>query len=144
MSKKKFSYLLQKYLDDQCSEQENKLVESWFSLLDDEERWERFDKANLKAIEQKLWDRLQSSIHTDKVHQMAPVAEKKVFRLQPIWRAAAVIIFLFVSGAVIYQRTSRSPQAPVAENGWVKKVNGTGNTLALTLEDGSVLQLAKG
>lgn len=144
MSRRNFSHLLQKYLDGRCSKGETELVESWFSLLDDEECWQQLSKEDLRHVEQKLWVRLQHSIQPAGVAATKP--SSKIFRLSPVLRVAAVLLLLLVSGAVVYTLIKSSPEqtAPFFAANWNKKVNDGTKPLQVLLEDGSRVELTGG
>lgn len=145
MTRNDFSQLLQRYLDDRCSEAERRIVESWFALLDDENRWQSMPKEEIKAIEQKLWNRLQQSVHAAEFENVSATPVKKIFRLPAALKVAAVLLFLVLGVAAVYELT-KSPSGtvqPVADD-WVKKTNETAGEMVLRLQDGSTLQLAAG
>lgn len=146
MTRNEFSQLLQNYLDNRCSETEQRMVESWFALLDDEKRWQAMPKEEIKAIEQRLWNRLQQSMHAGELETVpAATPVKKIFRLPVAWRVAAAVLFLLVSAAVVFQmgKSKPAPDETVAEN-WIRKSNETKGPLVVVLEDGSSLELAAG
>lgn len=143
MTRNDFSLLLQKYLDGRCSETEQRMVESWFALLDDEKRWQSMPKEEIKAIEQRLWNRLQQSLHPADAQSKTPVPEKKIFRLPSAWKAAAAVLFLIIGAAVFFQfKKGKTVIAQPEANNWVRKSNETTKPLVLVLEDGSSLQMA--
>lgn len=146
MSRRNFSHLLQKYLDGRCSGTEKELVESWFSLLDDEERWQQLTREDLQHIEQKLWGRLQLSIQSSNGTAVPQIPAKKIFRLNPVLRAAAAVIFLVAGAALIYNLTGPAPAAnnSIAINNWIKKSNDGPKPVSVQLEDGSQVELTKG
>ena len=146
MTRNEFSLLLQNYLDNRCSETEQRMVESWFALLDDEKRWQAMPKEEIKAIEQRLWNRLQQSMHAGELESVPTTAPvKKIFRLTVAWRVAAAVLFLLVSATIVLQlgRTKTEPEEALASN-WIRKSNETKQPLVVVLEDGSSLELAAG
>ncbi len=145
MTRNEFSQLLQNYLDDRCSETEQRMVESWFALLDDEKRWQAMPKEEIKAIEQRLWNRLQQSIKAGEVEAAPAAPVKKMFSRPVAWRVAAAIFVLLVSAALVFQlgKSKTAPVAAVAKN-WIRQSNDTKAPQHLVLEDGSMLQLAAG
>lgn len=150
MTRNDFSQLLQKYLDDRCSNTEQRIVESWFALLDDEKRWQNMPKEEIKAIEQKLWNRLQQSIHatdvpTAEVENHSSVPVKKIFRIPIALRVAAAVFLLLIGTAVIFHLSkSKTDSIDTIANNWIRKSNETAKPLLFLLEDGSSLQLAAG
>ncbi|MHA4847293.1 FecR family protein [Flavitalea antarctica] len=145
MTRNEFSQLLQNYLDDQCSDTEQRLVESWFALLDDEKRWQAIPKEEIKAIEQRLWNRLQQSMHAGEAESIRVAPVKKIFRLPVVGRVAAAVVFMLVIATVVFQvgKTKTSSDAMVAKN-WIRKANDTKQPLTVVLKDGSSLELAAG
>ena len=145
MTRNDFSQLLQKYLDGQCSESEQRRVESWFSLLDDEKRWQALPKEEIKAVEQRLWNRLQQSMHTEEMEEVPGVPVKKIFKLPVALRVAAAILLLLVGAAVLVKLTGTSGESvePMANN-WLTRSNDSKASLSFRLEDGSTITLSAG
>ena len=141
MSKQNFGLLLKKYLDGQCTDAERQMVESWFSLLDEEESVRSLSKEDLQQVEQRLWRRLQQSTSTPVEKTSSPAI---VRRMSPLFRVAAVLIFLAVGAATFYlviQKPGAGEQT-IAGTNRIEKVNNGNSPLTVTLDDGSLVELA--
>lgn len=150
MSRKDLNFLLQKYLDGQCSQSEKNLIDGWLTLLDKDEYWQSIRKEDLPVIEQRLWSNLQSSIsssgHTgDIADQPKNVLRTSYFLRVPLFlKISAAAAILILVGTIVYQQTSigRNPlSGSILPGDWIKKSNLSGNAVSMTLEDGSVLSL---
>lgn len=142
MSRQNFQLLLKKYQDGQCTDAERQVVESWFSLLDDEEAFQKLSKADLLQVENRLWSRLQNSISAKKEMTTSPAIVRK---LSPALRVAAVVFFLAVAASLLYFLT-RTPAIndsnSIATSDWIRKINSGTTAMKLSLEDGSTVELA--
>ncbi len=145
MNRRNFSQLLQKYLDSNCSAAEKELVESWFSLLDDEERWQQLSKKDLQEIEQKLWIRLQASSASFDVTQNTP-APSKIFRFRSTFKIPAAVLFFLAGAALVYKlaQSSLPASGTLTVAGWLKKTNENTKPISVIFEDGSRIELTGG
>ena len=145
MSRKNFGHLLERYLADKCSLEEKKLVESWFSILEDEDRLTHLENKSFSFIEQRLWNRLQESMSVGQTTLAEPLHSKRIFRLNNALRIAAIFIFLLVGVGIIYTLTTKNSQSNlITAEDWIKKSNKTNIPIKLVLEDGSSLLLNAG
>jgi ferric-dicitrate binding protein FerR (iron transport regulator) len=83
MNRKAFYELLKRYLEDDCTEEEKKLVEQWYELLgDDEDQETSLPASEIKATIQRLWP----SIQQQTIEQEDAVVERATKRSAiPIW-----------------------------------------------------------
>jgi hypothetical protein len=96
----------------------------------------------LPLIEKRLWAKLQSSISASSRQELY-FSNKKHFQWMPLLRIAAVIVVL--AGCFYFYRTksaARFLQMDSRETSWTKKINNGSSLEKLTLEDGTMLELA--
>jgi transmembrane sensor len=103
MNRRAFYHLLQRYLDGHCTDEEKKLVEQWYELLDDDHE-PAITPAEVKASVERLWPKVQEQT-------LAQVPPVKVRTIRPYRRwlsVAAVLLLLALGGWWWSNRTSRS------------------------------------
>ncbi len=140
MSKQHFRTLLKRYRTDQCTPQERRLVEQWFSMLDGEPPVRTADEN--QQLEEKMWRAIQREQKT---------AERPVrpLTIRRWWLSAAAAIVVLGLGWLGYDGlnsdsgtlTANNP-AVVVPKGVVTKTNDTAEALEITLSDGSQVILA--
>lgn len=140
MSKQNFRTLLKRYRTDDCSPQERRLVEQWFSMLDGEPSV-RTASEN-QQLEEKMWRAIQQR----QGQSERPIRPLVVSRW---WRAAAAAVVLLGLGWFAYDSQNSSPgvlaiDGPAAQSatGVVTRLNDTAESMELTLSDGSRVTLA--
>ena len=112
MNRRAFYYLLQRYLDGHCTDEEKKLVEQWYELLDDDHD-PAITPEEVKASVEKLWPRVQEQT-------LAQVTPGKLRRMRPYrhWWSVAAVLLLVALGAW-WWRTG--PTGSIAKEGAVKE-----------------------
>ena len=138
MSKEAFYSLLDRYLKGKCSEEERKLVEEWYAMLDDETP--EIKESELALISARMKDTLE-----EKINPTVSFTERtRSGRVIMFAIAASVIGILIMAGYFI--------SAPIETPGFVHNTTVTivdehNETLVpkkITLSDGSVVTLAPG
>jgi transmembrane sensor len=136
-------HLLERYAAGQCSEEERRLVEQWYALLDDP------DVEPQESTEADVHNRMWSAIH-----QRTGI---KAVVVKPLWQrpmvriAAAAAVTLLV-GAIWFLRPATTDPSLAAvttkiradHRGFIRQVNTTTTTQVLALSDGSQIQLTPG
>jgi transmembrane sensor len=91
MNRKAFYHLLKRYVENDCTEEERKLVEQWYELLGDEEGVDpAMPPAALQETLQRLWPKIQQQ--TLLTEQGAPVPPPaKIIPVWVRWLSAAVV-----------------------------------------------------
>ena len=58
MNRQSFAILLNKYLNGECSDEEQQIVEQWYDLLEEipDSKW------NIKELEEKLWQKIKGQV----------------------------------------------------------------------------------
>lgn len=96
MNRKAFYHLLKRYVENDCTEEERKLVEQWYELLGDEEGIDPgLPPAAIKESLERLWPRIQQhTLVTDTRTQ-----ESSPAKIIPVWirRLSAAVI----TGAIL-------------------------------------------
>ena len=97
MNRKAFYDLLKRYLEDDCTEEEKKLVEQWYELLGDDDDQATLPAGEIKDTIQRLWPSIQQQTIAAEPGIATPAT--KVARM-PVWirwaGAAAVIAGLSI------------------------------------------------
>jgi len=143
MSRTTIAALLQKYRSGTASEAEQKLVEQWYAMLEEEPR--PISEPEWKALEHRLWTTLQA-----KAFGKESMAGARVI---PFWQKnffkpgiAAAVALLLTIGYVIYKsdlsESSSGVGAVQDESAGTRLFTNTSQKpLPLTLEDGSKVTL---
>lgn len=143
MSKEIFFDLLRKYLDGKCTEEEKRIVEQWYSMLDGEEL-PTLQEADLEVIGQKLWDRVDHALELPE----KPVRKKTtVRRLWPAITVAASITGLVVMATFFMHTDAGSTPAFMAmsdSSEVLRKTNNSNVPLTVRLHDSSTVILQPG
>lgn len=132
MTRTSFKQILERYLNNTCSEDERQTVEKWYELLDQEVKLPQTE-AEWKLIETKLWNRING------------VAEEPTFVwLRPVYRygiAASIVLLLGFSFWFLSNSKSSVEKAIVSNDNFEETINNTKQIKRITLEDGSVVSL---
>ncbi|REG98414.1 FecR family protein [Flavobacterium aquicola] len=92
--------ILKKYASQQCSEQENKIVERW---LKTENQTENEEDVNVPDfLEEKIWTNIKSTIAVE------PEKKETIFQKKTTWAIAASIALLI--GLTFFKQSSSSPE----------------------------------
>jgi ferric-dicitrate binding protein FerR (iron transport regulator) len=91
MNRKAFYHLLKRYVENDCTEEERKLVEQWYELLGDEEGVDpALPPQEIKETLQRLWPKIQQQ--TLLAEHKPPVATTaKIIPVWVRWLSAAVV-----------------------------------------------------
>ena len=128
MTEEQAKELLQKYLDQQASPQEQKKVEEWYATLDQESLELAADRKSV--IKEQMFVRLKAAMHQKPKHY-------KIIKLQSFVRIAAAILIIITVSLGIWKLN-----APVNPQGnEVFVTTGSMERKRITLSDGSVVVL---
>jgi transmembrane sensor len=140
MRKKHFHKLLSRHRQGECSEQEKRLVEQWFTLIDGDKPYHADEE--LERIENHMWQAIQSR------QNVAPTFQKSQSSLFVWWRwAAAAVLIGLVWGGYQWQKPDEvfQPSAAIYEaKGLLKQTNTTQQPQNITLDDGTQISLQPG
>ncbi|WP_342332174.1 FecR domain-containing protein [Pedobacter sp. FW305-3-2-15-E-R2A2] len=144
MSREAFHLLLDRYLQGTCTDEEKRIVEELYGMLDKEDL-EEINPREINTMEQKLWDRIHVDISTPET--ASPVFIKHSRRSSGMWTgiAAAVAGFLLITGYVFFKEETRIPTflAVQSVQGVKECTNTSGKPEKITFEDGSSVILEK-
>jgi len=89
MTQEEIEQILKRYLDDQCTEEEKRFVETWIENMQSGSETS-FTETNKDIIRNKVWAGIENQLMTDETGSTG-------FRLWKVWRVAAAIIVIAVS-----------------------------------------------
>lgn len=143
MDYKAFRLLLKRYLDGSCSEEEKRLVDQWYELVDNEH--DNLPDAEADDVEERLWNKIRT---TTVANTIFTAGKKK----SPWRKYAAAACIVGVAGAAILWWTLRDRSGTAAhasltakvEAGFLKLTNLSDTVKAIALEDGSVVSVHPG
>jgi ferric-dicitrate binding protein FerR (iron transport regulator) len=145
MNRKAFYHLLKRYVENDCTEEERKLVEQWYELLGDEEGIDQnLPPGEIKETLARLWPSIQQHTQLPDNRQLVTRPPKKIFPVWVRWASAAVVAGIIVAAAMLYRENDKNEviihhQAPLTGLHEVKNVKGTSDTVQLP--DGSLVIL---
>ncbi|MEO6963234.1 MAG: FecR family protein [Puia sp.] len=145
MNRKAFHQLLRRYLDGHCSEEESRIVDQWYDLLE-EELPNDPDESELLKMEDLLWSRiLEKKLGCD-THSLAPVrvVRNGHFPGRVKWTAAAAVLLAAITGAYFYFSAMNASDALLSKKlseGMLEITNNTALSKEMLLEDGSTVCL---
>jgi transmembrane sensor len=144
MNHKAFRQLLKRYLDNSCTDDERKIIDQWYELLD----YENVNLSNreMDEVESRLWNKLQAA---SREKTTVPIATKRrIFSWK--YAAAACLLGLVLLSGMLWLRnngkasaTGTLVAAKVTE-GFLEQVNTGNDPKELRLEDGSVVTIYPG
>ncbi len=96
MNRKAFYHLLQRYLEGDCTEEEKKLVECWYELLDDGHEPD-VPAEEVKGIMKRLWPKIKDQTEPPRIIAKIPTHTSVI----PIWgrwlSVAAILVGVAIS-----------------------------------------------
>jgi len=131
-----FSKLVEKYKRGELSRQEKERLESFLeSFQTNSGKWVENEMGNQRIIEERVFSRIQESIHGEKIHYV----NRTFFSPSLLKRAAAIAFFFIVSYGLLYISGVFSKRTvPVV---WCEAVTSAGEKSILVLSDGSQITL---
>lgn len=108
MNRKAFYHLLKRYVENDCTEEERKLVEQWYDLLGDEEGVDPALPPNeIKEIVERLWPKIQQqTLLAESGDRVSP--PRRIIPVWLRWLSAAVISGGIITAAWWYQAIKKS------------------------------------
>lgn len=143
MSRKRFSYLLEKYQRGECTPRERRFVEYWFGLLDTE-YVEKNNEVDWENLEEKLWQQMQSQMHPskDKKSESKWIANKSMFTWISLAACICLVCLFLMNGRLEFNTLFSNSEKETSS--WIKKSNKSRVDETIKLEDGSLVNLAPG
>lgn len=144
MSREAFHLLLERYLEDRCTDEEKEIVKKWYGMLDKQDIQDG-GTAEINALEEKLWEKIHhEAIPVNKAITQAEV--KPVVKLSGMFRYAAVAVvtgLILTAGYLFFVNSNSKPEfkAFLASNDIKQYINTDHIPVTLKLEDGSSVTL---
>jgi transmembrane sensor len=145
MNHKAFRQLLKRYLDNSCTDDERKIIDQWYELLDNENV--NISDREMDEVESRLWNKLQAA---SREKSTVPIATKRrTFSWKYAAAACLLLGLVLISGMMWFRNNGKAPlsgtlvAAKVTE-GFLEQVNTGNDSKELRLEDGSVVTIYPG
>lgn len=144
MDHKAFRQLLKRYLDNSCTDDEKKIIDQWYELLDNE-NIDLTDR-EMDEVESRLWNKLQIASREKAI--VAPIKKRNSFS----WKYAAAACLLglvLISGIIWFMTNAKTPVAPAliaakVTAGYMEQANRGTTPKEVQLEDGSTVTIYPG
>jgi ferric-dicitrate binding protein FerR (iron transport regulator) len=139
MNRKAFHQLLERYLDGSCSEEECRIVDQWYDLLE-EDQPDSLMETNLLKMEDRLWNRIAERKDGAVGYSAEIPLQRKPFLLKYKWTAAAAVLFLAITSVYLFSIRNKPADSIVSNevrDGMLETVNNTPVAKEIVLEDGS-------
>ncbi|MEJ0101451.1 MAG: FecR family protein [Bacteroidota bacterium] len=141
--------MLRRYLDGTCSEEEERLVNQWYNLIE-EEIPDPVTEKEMQKIENRLWNKIHGLTLTPGSSLEKDNTRKPIYKIWVKSAAVAAIIFILAIGIYLSIPKHRST-IPALTNAkaiegiaFTEEVNDTRQVKHIKLEDGSEVQLLPG
>src|SRR6187200_2426243 len=138
MHRKAFRQLLRRYLDNSCTDEERRIIDHWYELLDNEQA--PLSNEEVTEVEKRLWHKIQS-VTTNESSAAIPFKNHKNNWLKYTVAASFIgVIVLFSS--LVFNNKNKSPDTPSlvsakVNQGFSEQINKSGTIKKIQLEDGS-------
>jgi ferric-dicitrate binding protein FerR (iron transport regulator) len=138
MNREQFAALLEKYQDGRCTEQEKRLVEYWFALLENENAGEVSER-DLEGAKERMWAGMQEKAYLPDLHERHSNSPFRAIYLRWAAMAASLLLIGWFFAGKVFDR-----HVPLTAYTWEEKRNDGSNVLPIMLEDSSVVELRPG
>ncbi|WP_316815640.1 FecR family protein [Pedobacter nyackensis] len=144
MSREAFHLLLERYLENRCTDEEKEIVKKWYGMLDKQDIQDA-GTAEINALEEKLWERIHGEVIPDQ-HEVLVTDLKPIVRFSRMLRfsAAAVLAGLVLTVGYLFfvNNGSKSElKSFVLSNDVKQYINADQKPVTIKLEDGSLVTL---
>lgn len=144
MDRKAFRQLLKRYIDNSCTEQERRIVDQWYELLDKGNH--ELSGFEMEEIEDRLWNKIQSAALSDA--SLVTVKSRKIawWKYAAAASLVAAVLLLSVIGFQSKGKTTSTESLVISKvnQGFLEETNSTGKAKSLRLEDGSTVMIYPG
>jgi len=145
MHRNAFRQLLKRYLDNSCTDEERRIIEQWYEVLDNEQA--PLSNEEVIEIEKRLWHKIQS-VTTYESSAATPFKNHK----NNWWKytvAASFIGVIVLFGSLVFNNKNKSSGTPSlviakVKQGFSEEINNSGNLKQIQLEDGSFVSIYPG
>jgi ferric-dicitrate binding protein FerR (iron transport regulator) len=144
MNRKAFSQLLKEYLNNTCTEEERRIVDQWYELLDNGN--EAFADVDFDKLETNLWKKIQISTN-EKNTEASPRVKKNI--LLKYAAAACLVGVISLVGLAVFQNKNKkaSDESIITaklQQGFLEETNNGNTARNIKLDDGSCLTIYPG
>ncbi len=150
MSRENFHRLLQRYLDGQCTPDEEQLVNHWYLMLDEQHK-EEINATNLDSIEDVLWNKIHQQINEEEADAQVLPANPWQKSVRFWFIAASIAAFVIASSTLVYFRIICYPVKPsfvaqgtISNSDVLMVKNDTDKPMSIVLPDESFVELYPG
>ncbi len=141
MDRTEFHQLLKKYLEGNCSKEEEQLISQWYDLIGDEVE-EPVTEDQVREIEMRIWNRIRFQTTGSPEADVAGSRKIRSFKSIKWIAAASVIFFSFLIVFLIQQKKPAITNPDLAHYKEIREeINTTNKVKSVVLEDGSEVQL---
>ncbi len=108
MNRKAFRQLLKRYLDNSCTDEERRIIDQWYELLDNEHM--PLSSEEITEVENRLWNKIQA-VTTNVSADIVPIKNYK----NKWWKyavAAGFIGVVAVAGSLTFQNKNEKSGIP--------------------------------
>src|SRR5678816_3482994 len=143
MHRKAFRQLLRRYLDNSCTDEERRIIDQWYELLDHEQS--PLSNEEVTKVEKRLWQKIQSVTSNDSSAAIPFKNHKNNW-----WKYAVAASFIgavVLVGSVVFKNKSSDTSSLViakVNQGFSEEINNSGNIKKIQLEDGSFVSIYPG
>jgi len=144
MGREAFHLLLERYLENKCTDEEKEIVKKWYGMLDKQDIQDA-GPVEINALEEKLWERIhEETIPVEREYARTEV--KPIAKLSRIFRfsAAAVLAGLVMTaGYLFFVNRNSTPEfiTSAVSNDIQEYINAGDKPMTIKLEDGSLVTL---
>ncbi|GGM95518.1 hypothetical protein GCM10010967_31170 [Dyadobacter beijingensis] len=138
MNREQFAALLEKYQEGRCTDEEKRLVEHWFALLENDHTAEVSDR-DLQDAGARIWSGMQEKSY---LPDLSEARNNNPFRsIYVRWTAIAASLLL---AGWFFMEKMPDRSIPLAAYAWEEQRNDGTTVLPVLLEDSSTVELAPG
>lgn len=145
MHRKAFRQLLKRYLDNSCTDEERRIIDQWYELLDNEHT--PLSNEDVTEVENRLWHKIKS-VTANEGPAVIPIKNHK----RNWWKyavAASFIGIVILAGALLFQNKTKKSDTPSlviakVNQGFSEEINNTNKIKKIQLEDGSAVSIYPG
>jgi transmembrane sensor len=145
MDRNAFRQLLRRYLDNSCTDEERRIIDHWYELLDNERK--PLSNEEITEVEKRLWCKIQSLTVNE---SSAPILfENGKNKWWKYAAAASLIAAVILIGNPVLKRRNQGSDTPslvVAKvsQGFSEEINNSATIKKIQLEDGSSVSIYPG
>ena len=145
MHRKAFRQLLKRYLDNSCTEEERRIIDQWYELLDNEQM--PFSNEEVTEVEKRLWHKIQSVTTNESTADIPFKNDKNNWWKYAV--AACFIAVVILAGNLVFKNKNKSSDSTsliVAKvnEGFSEEINNSAHIKKIQLEDGSFVSIYPG